>query len=140
MKKLKFAFIALMMVSITAFAQQQKQTKKATPEVRATRQTETLAKQLSLTADQKVAVNKSVLSRITTLDQIKEKYQGNQSKERNAEIREARIAFEQDMKNILTSEQFEKWYTAHKAKRVKKENKQDPKAKSVDTEENENIF
>lgn len=139
MKKLKFVFIALMMVSITSFAQQ-KQTKKATPEVRANRQTETLAKQLSLTADQKVAVNKSVLSRITTLDQIKKKYQGNKSKERNAEIREARIAFEQDMKNILTSEQFEKWYNAHKAKRVKKANKQDPKVKSVDTEENEDIF
>jgi len=157
MKKLRFLLVALMMVSITAFAQEKQQqkkqepkleqkqkVKKATPEQRATRHTETLAKKLQLTAEQKVAVNNAILSKINTLDQIKTKYQGNKSKERNAEFKETRIAFEQDMKTILTPEQFEKWYKARETKRINnannKTNNKNPKAKAVEPEETENIF
>jgi periplasmic protein CpxP/Spy len=155
MKKLRFVLVALMMVSITAFAQQKQQqkkqepkqeqkqkVKKATPEQRATRQTETLAKKLLLTAEQKVSVNNAILSKINTLDQIKTKYKGNKSKERNTELKEARTAFEQDMKTILTPEQYEKWYKAHETKRLNNANnkKNNPKAKAVEPEETENIF
>ena len=152
MKNLRFVLVALMMVSVAAFAQQKQpvkkqapkqeqkqQVKKATPEQRATRQTETLANKLQLTAEQKTSVNKAILDKINTLDQIKAKYQGNKSKERNAELKNTRIAFEQEMKTILTPEQFDKWYKAREARRSNRSNK-NQKVKTAEPEESENIF
>lgn len=148
MKKLKFALVALMMVSITAFAQQKNQkqkVKKATPEQRAMRQTETLAAKLLLNPEQKEKVNSTILSKINVLDQIKTKYQGVKSKERNAELKAARISYEQDMKNILTPEQFEKWYKPRKERMniQKNNNQKNPKVKTTkatEPEETEDIF
>jgi Spy/CpxP family protein refolding chaperone len=153
MKNLRFVLVALMMVSVVAFAQQKQQplkkqapkqeqkqqVKKATPEQRATRQTETLANKLVLTAEQKASVNKAILDKINTLDQIKAKYQGNKSKERNTELKNTRIAFEQEMKTILTPEQYDKWYKAREARRSNKSNK-NKKVKTAEPEETENIF
>ena len=141
MKKLGILFIAMMMVSSIASAQKGKVKKEQlTPEQRATKQTEILTKQLELTPDQKTKIKQIIVDRIITIDKIKDKYKGEKSKERNAELKEQRISFQQSMKDILTPIQLEKWTKLRKDKAAKaKQNKAKAKAPAQE-EESDDIF
>ncbi len=141
MKKLGILFIAMMMVSSIASAQKGKVKKEQlTPEQRATKQTEILTKQLELTPDQKTKIKEVITNKIITIDKIKDKYKGEKSKERNAELKEQRISFQQSMKDILTPIQLEKWTKLRKDKAAKaKQNKAKAKAPAQE-EESDDIF
>lgn len=141
MKRLGILFVAMIMVSSVAMAQKGKvKNETLTPEQRATRQTNVLTKQLELTADQQVKIKEIIVEKIITLDKIKEKYQGNKSKERNAELKEVRISFQQNMKDILTPVQFEKWNKNRKEKALKAKAKKAKTTKPVEEEETDDIF
>lgn len=141
MKKLGILFIAMMMVSSIASAQKGKVKKEQlTPEQRATKQTEILTKQLDLTPDQQVKIKEVITNKIITIDKIRDKYKGEKSKERNAELKEQRISFQQSMKDILTPIQLEKWTKLRKDKAAKaKQNKAKAKAPAQE-EESDDIF
>lgn len=141
MKKLGILFIAMMMVSSIASAQKGKVKKEQlTPEQRATKQTEILTKQLDLTPDQQVKIKEVITNKIITIDKIRDKYKGEKSKERNAELKEQRISFQQSMKDILTPIQLEKWTKLRKDKAAKaKQNKAKTKAPAQE-EESDDIF
>lgn len=140
MKRLGILFVAMMMVSSVAMAQKGKVKKETlTPEQRATRQTEVMTKQLALTAEQQTKIKQVIVDKIIALDKVKDKYQGNKSKERNDEIREIRNSYMQSLKDILTPEQYGKWHERNKAKREKiKKEKNTPKGGTE--EESEDIF
>lgn len=139
MKNLGILMVAFFMVATSAFGQ--KKSVQLTPEQRATKQTTLLTKQLSLTADQATKINKAILDRIVGIDQIKTKYQGQKSKERNAEIREMRISYLQVMKNVLDGPQFDTWHKSYKNK-IGKPAKKNVKiqSKAVAEDEVENFF
>ncbi len=141
MKKFGILFIAIMMVSSFAMAQKGNVKKvQLTPEQRATKQTEILTKQLYLTPDQQVKIKEVITNRIITIDKIRDKYKGEKSKERNAELKEQRISFQQSMKDILTPIQLEKWTKLRKDKAAKaKQNKAKAKAPAQE-EESDDIF
>lgn len=140
MKKLAFVFMAIMMVSGSLMAQTT--TKRATPEQRAKRHTEVLAKDLTLSADQKESVYKIVLAKLTKYDELKATFKGQKSEDRRAAFKKLREDFSLEMKNTLDPKQYELWIANRKAKaeKVKAKRAKIKEAKHVDSEESEDIF
>ncbi len=98
MKKTLFALALVATFSLSAFAQGAPD-KEHTPEQRAEKMTERMAKQLDLTEDQKTAVYDA-------------NFQMASSKEENRKSNMDK--HDANMKVILTEEQYEKWKAARK--------------------------
>ena len=138
MKKASVIAIMLFLIIGTSIAQEGNKQKK-TPEQKAKKQTEILNNQLNLTGDQQTKIYPLLLSNITQIDAIKAKYGDNRSKERNKELRDLKIKFTEELKTILTADQYDKWNKEREAKVFKA--KEDRKNKNSSTEtQPENIY
>lgn len=133
MKKWILAFVFAAMVSLSGFAQQ-RGGERMTPEQQATRMTEKMAEELSLTPDQK----KQVLA--INLAQAKKRDQERVAQQKNMEARKAEMEAKkaemqkQDelIKAVLTEEQRTKW---EEIKLSQKERRGRPAAQIEDREE-----
>lgn len=133
MKKLIAA--ALLVVGITAFAQEQTQSperaemEKLSPEQRNQNQLKRMTEELNLNADQQVQIGKILAEQSEKREAMKakrEEMKTNQTRpsdEQRAAFKkqreDERNAMNEKMKSILTPEQFEKW----KSDREKRESK-----------------
>lgn len=113
MKKL-FSLLCVIAASV-AFAQAppqgdaQNPPPKRTAEERASHFTERLEKDLGLTADQKKKVQSLALTRETKMEELREKYKGQDKKAWAGERKKVRDEFESGMKTTLSPEQYQKW-------------------------------
>jgi Spy/CpxP family protein refolding chaperone len=123
----KIFLTALLVVGLTTFAQVQKENPKTSeveqlsPEKRIQVQLEKISKNLNLSADQKVQVEKIIKERSAKIAEMKAKLQAlyagkvKPSNEDRALIKEELVqeksALVDKMKGVLTPEQFEKWNT-----------------------------
>jgi hypothetical protein len=138
MKKASVIAIMLFLILGTSIAQEGNKQKK-TPEQKAKKQTEIINNQLNLTGDQQTKIYPLLLSNITQIDAIKAKYGDNRSKERNKELRDLKIKFTEELKTILTADQYDKWNKEREAKVLKA--KEDRKNNITPTEpQPENIY
>jgi protein CpxP len=133
MKKLLIAFGIL--ASATAFAQQgstpdQKpeagvsEHRKHSPEERAEKQSTRMEKSLGLTSDQKTKVYNLALLRAKKTDAIRANEEAEKAKNK-PQLKAVNTAYEANMKDILTPEQFIKWKEQH-PKRGQRNNRKDP--------------
>jgi hypothetical protein len=124
MKTFKFGLLALsFLVAGLSFSQEKT---KMTPEQRADKKTEHMAKQLSLTPEQTNKV--SVLNR--GIAQKNESIRSNPkmtAEQKQAALKANKQHHEASLKSILTAEQFEKYQQNQAAKSVKKEEMQKSK-------------
>jgi Spy/CpxP family protein refolding chaperone len=104
MKKLTIAMLLVFMTGITAFAQNTKTKERPTPEERAQKQTEMMAKQLELTEAQKIE--------ILAINMENAKKREVEMEARKAEMEARRVemkAQDEAIKQVLTEEQRTKW-------------------------------
>lgn len=110
MKKLFFLFMTVAMAATMSYAQGKGQPKpKKTPEQRADACANKLEKDLTLNADQKKKVHDLALTRAKKMDELREKYKGQDPKTWQAERKKVRDEFHSGMKSVLSPEQFAKW-------------------------------
>jgi Spy/CpxP family protein refolding chaperone len=93
---------------------------KLTPDEKATKISNELEKELSLSADQKKQVYDLAKARATEIDAVRAKYKGNQ-KEAQPEIKAIRQKYKAQMEAILTPEQKTKFDEYKKRKRAEYE-------------------
>ena len=131
----KIFTLSLLLLTFGAMAQQrphhrqtQKALKELSPEQRATLQSKKMVLALDLDSRQQQQVETLLNKRFETQEKIRathRKTAADSSKRLNAEERYIRmnahldreIAFQQEMKNILTESQFEHWKKRHSAKK-----------------------
>lgn len=113
----------------------QKALKELSPEQRATLQSKKMVLALDLDTRQQQQVATLLKKRFETREKMRAAHreaEGDSAKRLTSEVRYARmnarldreIAFQQEMKNILTEAQFQDWKHRHKAKRRAHWNKQ----------------
>ncbi|HET6989871.1 MAG TPA: hypothetical protein VFJ43_01050 [Bacteroidia bacterium] len=94
-----------------------------TPEQRADGMSSHLEKDLGLTPDQKTKVRDLVLNKEKSMDQLNEKYKGQDPCAGATERKQIRDTFENGMKTTLTPEQFQKWQDQKKQHMEQRKNK-----------------
>jgi Spy/CpxP family protein refolding chaperone len=112
MKKLTIAMLLVFMTGITAFAQDTKTKERPTPEERAQKQTEMMAKQLELSEAQK--------TEILAINVENAKKREAEMEARKAEMdsrREEMKAQDEAIKQVLTEEQRAKWVELKESQR-----------------------
>jgi len=88
---------------------------KMTAEQRAEKQVEGLSSEITLTPEQKPKVYDLMLAKVKKADEIRTKYKDQpQSEERAKELAANRKQMHQNLKSVLTPEQFEKLKAKHK--------------------------
>ncbi|MEN2280830.1 DUF4890 domain-containing protein [Algoriphagus sp. SE2] len=116
MKKLTIAMLLVFLAGITAFAQETRKKERPSPEERAQKQTEMMAKQLELSETQKaeiLAIN---------LENAKKREAEMEARKSEMDSRREQMK-EQDeaIKKVLTEEQRAKWVELKEAKRDRRE-------------------
>jgi len=112
MKKLTIAMLLVFMAGITAFAQDMKTKERPTPEERAQKQTEMMAKHLELSDEQK--------AEILAINLENAKKREAEMEARKAEMdsrREEMKAQDEAIKKVLTEEQRAKWVELKESQR-----------------------
>lgn len=126
MRKL-FSFLLVLAVS-AAFAQAPQADQKnpppppphKTPEERAKHFTDRMEKDLSLTAEQKTKVQALALTREQKMDELREKYKGQDKNVWAAERKKVRTEFDEGLKKTISAEQYQKWEELKKERKAKK--------------------
>ena len=131
MKKLVVAF--LLIVGITAMAQEKEMKRpngdkfaSLTPEQKVEYQVKKMSKDLSLNDKQVKEVKALVTKEVEKRNEIKAEMKALQAKQRiemKAKIDEEYAAMSNEMRKILTSEQFTKWEKIHEERREKMKEK-----------------
>jgi Spy/CpxP family protein refolding chaperone len=131
MKKLVVAF--LLIVGITAMAQEKEMKRpngdkfaSLTPEQKVEYQVKKMSKDLSLNDKQVKEVKALVTKEVEKRNAIKAEMKALQAKQRiemKAKIDEVYAAMSNEMRKILTSEQFTKWEKIHEERREKMKEK-----------------
>ncbi len=109
-KSIIFMLVSLFVVSISA--QEQGKRQKMTAEERATKQTEMMTKQLTLTADQQTKIQAINLKYAQQMDANMQKAKENEVKDREAmkaQMKTQMDAKDAEMKQVLTSDQYKQW-------------------------------
>ena len=135
MKKLVVAF--LLIVGITAMAQEKEMKRpngdkfaSLTPEQKVEYQVKKMSKDLSLNDKQVKEVKALVTKEVEKRNAIKAEMKALQAKQRiemKAKIDEEYAAMSNEMRKILTSEQFTKWEKIHEERREKMKEKRENK-------------
>lgn len=126
MKKV-FSFLLVLAASV-AFAQAPKGECKnpppphpsKSPAERANHFTDRMEKDLALTADQKTKVHALTLTREQKMDELREKYKGQDKSVWAAERKKVRDEFEEGLKKTVTADQYQKWEQIKKERKEKK--------------------
>ena len=131
MKKMIVLLVAAALTVTTGFAQGKEKpkengkpkTEKApkTPEQRANDCADRMAKDLGLSADQKMKIHDLALTRAKKMDELREKYKGKEGDKQvwRDERKKARDEFHAGVKAILSPEQYAKWEEQKKKKEGK---------------------
>jgi hypothetical protein len=97
-----------------------------TPEQRATGFSSHLEKDLGLTPDQKTKVHDLILKREQSIDQLRDKYKGQDPCSWSDERKTVYASFDTGMKATLTPEQYQKWTDLKKQRMEQRKNKKQP--------------
>jgi periplasmic protein CpxP/Spy len=111
MKNLTFAMLLVLMTGITAFAQDMRTKERHSPEERAQKQTEMMAKQLELSEDQKakiLAINLEGAKK-REAEMAAKKAEMDARREEMKAMREEMKSQDEAIKEVLTEEQRAKW-------------------------------
>jgi len=92
---------------------------RATPEERATRQTQMMVKELGLNADQEAKVKALNLKRLTQIDALRESKEAERKVDRN-QAQTIRKNWNTELKSVLTPEQYTKFEAQQGAMRGKR--------------------
>lgn len=134
-----FLLAITILFSVAAIAQNNPNNNKRTAEERATRATRMMTANLQLSHEQQSQIHPVLLERERNKDAAREKNSGNREAMRSA-VRQVNDNADENLKKVLTEEQFEKLQTLREEQRQKaKERKtgesKDKKSESVDDQD-----